>query len=401
MKIVYFYQYFGTPKGGWSTRVYEMCRRWAASGHEVTVVTSMYDKSDLVPTGLITKLDVEGIKVILINVKLSNKHNIVRRLWSFFMYSFLSIWYAITLRYNICITSSGPITVGVPGVFARFLRGKKWVFEIRDLWPEGAIQLNILKGKLAIKIARWFEKFCYRHSHLVVSSSQGQNDHILQLIPGKNTVVIPNASDIQLANETAGWPNGFQQDDKKIFVYIGTLGLIDDCMQIVRAAELLQASNRKDIQIVFVGDGKERSAIETYVLTNKVMNVRFTGLQPKTEVFKWLKVARASIFTVKDVEFLGTASPNKVFDSFATGTPIVQNSQGWIKDLFEQRKCGLNVPMNNATAMAQAIEKMADDDAFHLACTQNCFDLATNDFNRDKLSEKMLFKIKELMVSGK
>ena len=48
MKIVYFYQYFSTPNGSWGTRVYEFAKEWVDQGHEVTVVTSIYSKSDLV-----------------------------------------------------------------------------------------------------------------------------------------------------------------------------------------------------------------------------------------------------------------------------------------------------------------------------------------------------------------
>ena len=47
MKILYFYQYFSTPKGSWGTRVYEFAKDWVVKGHEVTVVTSIYSKSDL------------------------------------------------------------------------------------------------------------------------------------------------------------------------------------------------------------------------------------------------------------------------------------------------------------------------------------------------------------------
>nr|MBA2561795.1 glycosyltransferase WbuB [Chitinophagaceae bacterium] len=47
MKIVYFYQYFSTSKGSWGTRVYEFAKEWVIKGHEVTVVSSIYSKSDL------------------------------------------------------------------------------------------------------------------------------------------------------------------------------------------------------------------------------------------------------------------------------------------------------------------------------------------------------------------
>ena len=67
MKITYLYQYFGTPKGSWSTRVYELTRRWAKTGVDVTVITAPYDKSDVEPQGFVSEQIIEGVKIIVIN----------------------------------------------------------------------------------------------------------------------------------------------------------------------------------------------------------------------------------------------------------------------------------------------------------------------------------------------
>ncbi|MEC7626809.1 MAG: glycosyltransferase WbuB, partial [Verrucomicrobiota bacterium] len=61
MKILYFYQYFSTSKGSWGTRAFEFSKRWVQAGHEVTVVTCVYDKSDLSPSWLIHREKIEGI----------------------------------------------------------------------------------------------------------------------------------------------------------------------------------------------------------------------------------------------------------------------------------------------------------------------------------------------------
>jgi hypothetical protein len=159
IRIIYFYQYFGTSKGGWSTRVYEMTRRWAASGAQVTVITSVYDKSDFKAKGFITNFNVEGVQVKLINIRLSNKHSFIKRIYSFFAFSITSIWYALTLKADVIIASSGPLTIGIPGVLAKMLRNITFVFEIRDLWPTGAIELGALKNKSFIKMAKWLEKY--------------------------------------------------------------------------------------------------------------------------------------------------------------------------------------------------------------------------------------------------
>ena len=145
MKIVYFYQYFSTPKGSWGTRVYEFAKNWVEQGHEVTVVSSVYSKSDLSARGFIEDQYFEGIHVKVLNVRIDNKQHFLKRIWSFLLYGILSSYYALKLNADIVIASSGPITVGLPGLIARYLRGRKLVFETRDLWPEGAIELGIIK----------------------------------------------------------------------------------------------------------------------------------------------------------------------------------------------------------------------------------------------------------------
>ena len=155
MRIVYFYQYFGTPKGSWSTRVYEFTRRWVQSGDSVTVVTSVYDKSDLKPDKLVSRFDIEGIDVRVINVKQSNKHGKWLRFFTFATYAAFSCWYALFLKADVVVASSGPITVGLPGLVARYLRRIPFVFEVRDLWPEGAVQLGIISNPLLIRTARF------------------------------------------------------------------------------------------------------------------------------------------------------------------------------------------------------------------------------------------------------
>src|SRR5690606_27358404 len=125
MKIIYFYQYFGTPKGSWSTRVYELARRWVEAGHEVTVVTAPYDKSDIKANGFITKLKIEGINVIVIDSGDSNRLGTATRVYRALRFALTSIWYALRLDYEICISSSGPITIGLPMIFSKKLRNKK------------------------------------------------------------------------------------------------------------------------------------------------------------------------------------------------------------------------------------------------------------------------------------
>ena len=98
MKILIFYQYFTTPKGSWGTRIYEFSKEWVKQGHDVTVITSIYSKSDLKATKFIETQTIEGIKVKVINIKIDNKQPIIKRITSFILYSIIASWYALKIK---------------------------------------------------------------------------------------------------------------------------------------------------------------------------------------------------------------------------------------------------------------------------------------------------------------
>ena len=390
MRIVYFYQYFTVPQGSYSTRVYEFARRWVKAGHSVTVVTSVYDKSGIKPKGFISRFDVEGIDVRMINIRLSNKHGVIPRLFTFAAYALLACWYALRLPADVVVCSSGPLSVGLPGLVARYARRRPLVFEVRDLWPEGAIQLGILRHRLAIRLAKFFEKRCYRAASTVIALSEGMADWIRQNYGFQHIEVIPNASDNELVDqideliELPEWARG-----KKLAMYTGTLGLIDDCGQILDVAQVIQKRAINGLEFVIIGDGKERKQLEEKMQRLKLDNVHFLGLMSKEDVMRWLGNACCALFTVKDVPFLATASPNKVFDAFAAGVPVVQATQGWIKDLLTREQCGITVAPNDPEAMAEAVLQLANGNGLRTKLASQARRVARDNFDRTLLAGKM------------
>jgi len=137
LNIFVIYQYFGTPSGSWSTRIYEFTKRWVSNGKEVTVITAPYEKSDIKANGFISRQEVDGIKLIVINAADSNRDPIFKRGFNALLFAFMSVYYAWKMNYDLLLASSGPITVGLPLILAKKFRNKKTVFEVRDLWPAG------------------------------------------------------------------------------------------------------------------------------------------------------------------------------------------------------------------------------------------------------------------------
>lgn len=387
MRIVILYQYFGTPGGSWSTRCYELARRWVRMGDEVTVITSPYDKSDLKPQGYIHRTEIEGIRLVVIDSGDSNTFPLWKRMFRAVRFAVSASYQAATIPCDILIASSGPITIGIPALIARWVKGRRFVFEVRDLWPQGVIENGLIRGKLMERLSYGFEALCYRNAELVVAASIGMEDSIRRRHPRTRTLVIPNASDIELFGNGPDieFPASIDTG-KKTFLYTGSLGLMDAVGDVIEGFAALD--DLRDIQLVIIGDGAERRMLQQRVAELGLgANIHFIGLIPKVQVAGWYKIALASFVVFKDFPVWSTVSPNKMFDSFAAGVPIIQNTGGWIRDLVAEQACGLNANMGDPQSMAECIRRISTDDALRMELGRNARRMAETTFNRDILTK--------------
>ncbi|MFI5371827.1 MAG: glycosyltransferase family 4 protein [Candidatus Eisenbacteria bacterium] len=387
-KVLIFYQYYCTPNGSWGTRYYEFTRRWAAAGHDVTVVTSIYDKSDLVPRGFVTRFEIEGARILAMDLVLSNKHGMLRRLWTFFMYSLLSCWWALSMPADVVVASSGPITVGVPALLAHWLRHKPLLFEVRDLWPEGAIETGMLRAPWAIALARWFEKVCYDNATTVVALSPGMAEGVTRVSPRSRVVTIPNAADLDLFHPGHAVPDAVRAvaDGRFVALYAGTLGRANGTLELVDIAQELARRGANDVEIVVIGDGAERERMETLARERGLTHLRFLGKRPKTEVAAWHEVAALTLCLFKPYRVVGTCSPNKLFDSLAAGRPVVNNTDGWMREMLDRTGSGLSYRAGDAAGAADRILALRDDPARRHAMADAARRTAEREFARDRLA---------------
>lgn len=387
MRIVYFYQYFTTPKGAWSTRAYEFARRWVAAGDEVTVVTSVYYKSDIRPERFVTVKEIDGITVRVINIGVSNKQSMVQQSWTFLQYAAVSSWYALTLPADVVLASSGPITVALPGLVARYVRRRPFVFEVRDIWPEGAVQLGMLRNRWVISGLRWFERFCYRAATRTVALSDGMRDWIRGHYGFEGLAVVPNASDNELAEvpfELPEWARG-----KKFATYAGALGKMYESEQLIEIAEALRDLGGGEVELVVIGTGADHQRLERMARERGLAGIHFLGQRSRHEVFGWLGRSVCVLSLFRRLAFFDTCSPNKLFDAFAVGRPVVQDTQGWMKELLAREGCGITVERGDSRGMAEAILRLARDEEECERMAANARRVGREKFDRGRLAEEL------------
>jgi glycosyltransferase involved in cell wall biosynthesis len=396
MKIVYFYQYFSTPKGSWGTRVYEFAAEWVKLGHEVTVVTSVYSKSDLKAEKFIEDQDFDGIKVKIINVTIDNKQPFLKRIFSFIQYALTSSWFALTLKADIVIASSGPITVGIPGLIAKYVRGRKLVFETRDLWPEGAIELGVIKNPMIKKMSYWFEKRCYNASSLIVSLSSGMRKHIVARHGHPNVIDVTNAANIELFSTPQPFNSKGEIETKKYAIYTGNIGDVNNSWWLLKAAHELSKGGRDDIKILMIGEGQQRAEIEAEAKKLGLKNFVRWGLMPKENLVGLIQNSMVSLVPLKGTAVLDTSSPNKFFESLAAGIPLIQNTNGWMKDFLEDHQIGFTLDPNNPLLLAQTLIQLDAEPEKLEFMGIKAAEIAKKEFDKTYLAYKMLKALEKI-----
>jgi glycosyltransferase involved in cell wall biosynthesis len=390
MKILYFYQYFSTPNGAWGTRVYEFAKEWVEKGHEVTVVSSIYSKSDLTAVKMIENQYFEGIHVKVLNIKIDNKQSLIKRIWSFISFALLSSYYALSIKADVVVASSGPITAWIPGLMARLVKGKKLVLEVRDLWPEGAIELGVIKRNWIKKLSYAFETFSYKKAHGIVCLSPGMKEYISKKAPKTRVISVTNAANISLFSTQMPWPDHIQLTPHQYAIYTGNIGEVNNSKWLLDTAIVLKKWGREDINILLVGDGQQREILVNEAQKLNINNFIHFGLMPKSTLIPLIQHALVSLVPLKGTPVLDTSSPNKFFESLAAGVPVIQNTNGWMKTFLEEHHVGFTVSPNLPEELAQKLMYLDENPEVRLAMGENAKMIAAKEFDKQLLAQKML-----------
>ena len=368
MRVVLIHQAFVAPHEAGGTRHYELAKRAVESRIQFTIVASdiSYLTGQRAGDGAagISEQQFDGVRVLRAYTYPSLHRSFAWRIVSFLSFMLTSIraaWRAG--RVDLVMGTSPPIFQAVSAWLVAFLRRRPLLLEVRDLWPEFAIDLGVLRNRALIKLSRWLERFLYaRAAHLLVNSPAYRDYLIGRGVPADKVTLIANGVDAQMFDPDARGEHvrealGLQ--DKFVVTYAGALGLANDVETILRAAARL--GPHATIHFLLVGDGKERARLESRACELNVANVTFAGARPKSEMAELLAASDACVATLRDIPMFRTTYPNKVFDYMAAGRPTVLAIDGVIREVVEAARAGVFVPPGDDVALAEAVLALSAD----------------------------------------
>jgi hypothetical protein len=175
MKILLIHQYYLEKTDGGGSRWNEMAKLWVKEGHQVQVIAGMMhytsrEKRKEYKGSFFKRKKQGAIDVMRCHVSESQNVSFVGRLWAYFSFVFSSIWaglFKVKGKYDIIIVTSPPLFIGISGYIISLFKRSPYIFEIRDLWPESAIDAGVVTNKFIINLAYALEKFIYKKAALI------------------------------------------------------------------------------------------------------------------------------------------------------------------------------------------------------------------------------------------
>ena len=387
-----------TRAGVGGTRSYEFARRFAARGHEVTMVTAA-SSTDRGREEL-DELEVVEVRAGFSDYVRGTALSYPRRALRFVHFALAATATVLRRRRpDVIYATSPPLTMALPAVAASLRHRAPLVFEVRDLWPEAPIQIGALRNPLLQRLARALERFVYRRAAHVIALSPGMRDGVIAAgVSPEKVSMVPNASDLELFSPALDGGEVRERlglGDRFVCSYFGTMGEANDLSMVVEAAALLRERGRgggeagAGIAFVLHGDGKRRPELEELARERGADNVVFSDPIPDKDSIARLAAASDACMTIyKDVPILATCSPNKLFDTFAAGRPAVVNMDGWQRELVEENEAG--VYARDAGELADKVAFLRDHPELVERYGRNARRLAETRFSRELLAERVL-----------
>lgn len=394
MHILLIHQAFAALDEPGGTRHHELARFLVKRGHRVTVIASPVSYlTGRARTGVektASDPDMAGVTIVRAYTYSALHRSFVHRVFSFFSFMASSFWAGVRVReVDLVWGTSPPIFQGLTAWALARLKRKPLLFEVRDLWPDFAIQVGVLRNPLLIRLSRWLERFLYRGADQLIVNSPGFLEHV-QKQGGSGVRVIPNGVDPAMFDphaEGLELRNAHGLRGKFIVMYAGAHGMSNDLGLVLDAAQMLQ--DQPDISIVLVGDGKEKPALIARAEALGLRNVVFLPPVAKAGMGETLAAADACLAILKPVPMYATVYPNKVFDYMAAGRPVLLAIDGVIRGVVEQAGCGIFIPPGDPAELAAGIRRLAADRALAREMGQRGRRCVEQKFDRASLAEDL------------
>lgn len=304
------------------------------------------------------KENIKGVKVLRIRVpefSKTNKKSRVKNIVSYFLGAMAATFKVGKIDYVFSI-SQPPILGGLLGVWGKWVKHAKYIYNIQDFNPEQVIAVGYTKNKLITSAMMCFDKFSCKQSDLIITVGRDLVETVKNRFKGgkvPKTVMINNwidESEIYPLPEdhpkVLAFKKQYDLDGKFVIMYSGNIGLYYDLENLIRVIKRFgpdtKTQDGREVVFAFVGAGSVLDILKNYTKEHDMHNVTFIPYQNKTDLIYSLNAGDVH-WCVNAKGIKGVSCPSKAYGIMAAGKPIlgVLESNSEVRCLVEDTNGGL------------------------------------------------------------
>ena len=388
--------------------MHALCKRWAAAGHHVTVITSAPN----VPNGVLypgykNRLwqcsILDGVNVVRVWTHLAPNKGTVRRIANYVSYMITAAFAGLLVRKpDVVLATSPQFFCGWAGVIVSKLRRLPFILEIRDLWPESIKVVGAMRRGSLLSFLEWMEHKMYSSADRIVTVGQGYCRQLCgRGVPAEKIGVVMNGVDRELFGPgISGMSTKERHGLNGCFVcsYIGTVGMACGLQVVLRAAAKLKSNPR--IRFLIVGDGALLETLKEDAARAGLDNVVFAGRQPKEAIPQYLAASDTCLVHLKKQELFTSVMPSKIFETLAMGRSVILGVEGFAAEFIRKSGGGVCIEPENEDQLVSAIHDFvaAPDKAEAMGRVGREYVLSH--FDRDVLAAEYVQQIEQVLLEA-
>ena len=383
-------QHFPPDRSGNASRIYDLSRNLVKLGSDVTVLSpfpSFPHGSYRQVWRLSRSHMVEGIqqRQLFSWQACAKDPSFFSRMGYYLLFPLHAIIWSLLLRkkYDVIITSVPPIFTGITGLFIKKMTGKKWFFDVRDLWIDASVSLGFIKkDSLFMRLSKHYEKLCYALSDGITVTTEEVKKSILKenTISPDKIFIIPNGVDTDV----------FKPSDTKHnrIIYTGNIGHAQDLSTVILAIKKI--NEHMPLEFYLIGDGDIKQDLEKLVKQEHLGDtVIFTGILKRERIPQLISESMIGIAPLKKLETLKYAIPTKVYEYMSCGTPFVATGAGEIEHLAKESGGGI-IADNSVDSIYHSLLDLLHNTELIEEMKKNGRAYVKKYYDRRKIAEKLL-----------
>ena len=268
----------------------------------------------------------------------------VARVVGWLFYAAEAFMITVTRRHLGAVYGSSPhLLAPLAGLMAARLRRVPFILEVRDLWPESIVAAGMMRsGSTLHRVLSRLERLLVTAADAIVVVTPGWEEHFAELGAQPDRVhAISNGTEVDefALSEPRDALRAEFGISRFTAVYAGAHSQANDLDLLLDAA-----LDVPEMDILLVGDGTRKRALQERVREQRIRNVAFLDPLPKPELARLLHACDVGVHCIAPLPLLAKGmSPNKLFDYMAAGLPVVSNAQDGLLDVIVDEECGVLV----------------------------------------------------------